>query len=146
MSDFAITRPEPKLSRESALLQVQKILQFYDYDLAKQSSKTKEYLEDALELITEGFQREALELPEGEKFVIRQNLKNSPRLTDKTITYTEWQGELKVWANGLTTTNSISKMYSLLGRMSGNTEDYFTAMGRKDQELADALGLFFLSF
>jgi len=145
MSDFALVRPEPKLSRETALGEVRKILEFYEYDIDAQPEAFKGLAEAALEKITSAFQDGSLELSDDvAEFTIVQNLKKSPKVTGP-ISYGEFTAGTKQKLDKVPTGETYTRLNTLLAILAKTLPDVFKGMSAVDYTTAEALGFLFLS-
>jgi len=147
MSKFSLTRTEPPVSEETALGEVQKLLQFYGYDIdALADGPVKTNAESALELLTRAVREGFLEFTESPKFVITQKLRKIPTGgAISVIEYAEFTGATKVNLDRVPSGETYRRMYSLLGSLSGLPFESFKVLGGEDLALAEAIGFFFLS-
>ena len=146
MSDFALKRPAPKLSRETALGEVGKILEFYEYDVsALADGAVKNQATESLETLTRAFQDGSLEINDSApEFTITQNLKKSPKVTGP-INYGEFNGSAKLALDKVPSGETYKRIYSLLSILSKTDVAYFKGMSAVDLATAEALGFLFLS-
>ena len=138
------TRPEPeyKLSEESAAAQIAPLIELYDLDVKPLTSKGEpNSILDNLDKLALQVRLGRLEIsPDG---TIKQTLADPIPATE--ITYKRIKGKQIIAADGLSENNYRTKVVAMLAAAADQPTEVFSALSKRDFDVAFVLGAIFLS-
>ncbi len=137
--------PKYKLSEESAQEQMEIFEDHYDLDLEIINDKSvKSAMKSSKDKIIQAIRLGRVEIKEeNNELTIIQTLKNPPGDVTE-IVYGEIKGRHKVAMDGKGDDTNYSKIYALLGALSGQGPKAFMSLKGADVSVAECLGALFL--
>ena len=130
-----------KLSVESAEKSVREFIGFYEIDTSRSDRDEEKIVETMFDDLSKAYRRGNLENKKDDNlgFCVVQYLKNG-----STLTYRELGGKDRIVMEGFDNTRPYSRIYAILGKLSGLGEDAIMKLKGQDWKCAEALGLVFM--
>jgi len=130
-----------KLSEESAEKLVREFLDFYEIDVTHSDPKIEKALDEMLDELMKAYRRGAVENHRDDNlgFCVIQNLKNGNKLT-----YRELAGKDRIFMEGYSENQSVSKIHAILGRLCGYGPDVIAKISGRDWQTATNIALVFM--
>ncbi len=134
-------KPERKFSAETARAEIQKILDWYLFDLSDiTDEKQKSAVSMSIDRLARAVRAGLLEVKTEAGLQVVQILKSGKDV----ITYEEIGGESKCSMDGIPAENHYQRMYTLLGSLSGMGFAAIKKLKGVDNSIAESLGTLFL--
>ena len=127
-----------KLSEESASIMVRELLDFYEID--PPGDLDNNVIDEQLDELMKAYRRGEVENRQDDTlgFCVIQHLKNG-----NTLTYRELKGKDRIAFEGYSENRHVSKIHSILGKLSGFGEDAIEKLGGRDWRNAKSIALVF---